>query len=111
MLGILASGTDYDLLAVVQVNGCLYRVHKHFFVSEAGFFMDMFALPQLSDAAGESPKEGTTDDTAIIIPDVTCREFEALLDFFYYRFVQPHCVCTLLTVIPQGEYKGRDEVY
>jgi hypothetical protein len=61
-------------------------------VSETGFFKDMFTLPQPGSEAGESPKEGTTDDTAIAIPDVTCKEFEALLDFFYYRFVLPHHV-------------------
>ena len=47
----------------------------------------MFALPQPADQVEEKPQEGTTDDTAITIPDVTCKEFEALLDFFYYRFV------------------------
>jgi len=47
----------------------------------------MFALPQPDNEGEASPKEGTTDDTAITIPEVTCREFEALLDFFYYRFV------------------------
>ena len=70
----------------------MYRVHKHFFVSESGFFKDMFALPQPDNEGETSPKEGTTDDTAITIPDVTCREFEALLDFFYYRFVPLHRV-------------------
>ena len=49
----------------------------------------MFALPQPQpgDGAEANPKEGTTDDTAINIPDITCKEFEALLDFFYCRFV------------------------
>ena len=90
---MLASGADRDLSAAVQVNSCLYRVHKHFFASEAGVFKDMFALPQPDDE-GEAPgpKEGTTDDTAITIPDVACKDFEALLDFFYYRFVLPHHV-------------------
>ena len=49
----------------------------------------MFALPQPQPGNGveANPKEGTTDDTAINIPGITCNEFEALLDFFYYRFV------------------------
>lgn len=73
-------------------------MHKHFFVSESGFFKDMFALPQPADEEEESPKEGTTDDTAISIPEVTCKEFEALLDFFYYRFVPPYHVRTQLSL-------------
>jgi len=75
---------DADMV-VFQVNSCLYRVHKHFFDTEAGFFKDMFALPQPDNEEETSPKEGTTDDVPITIPDVTCKEFEALLDFFYYR--------------------------
>ena len=47
----------------------------------------MFSLPQPVDEGEEKPKEGTTDETAIKIPGVTCKEFEALLDFFYLRFV------------------------
>ena len=58
----------------------------------------MFALPQPANEGEESPKEGTTDDTAIVIPDVTCKEFEALLDFFYYRFVLPHHLRTWLSL-------------
>ena len=57
----------------------------------------MFALPQPSNEAEASPEEGTTDDTAITIPHVTCKEFEALLDFFYYRFVLSHHVYTGLS--------------
>ena len=56
----------------------------------------MFALPQpqSDDGVEANPKEGTTDDTAINIPDITCKEFEALLDFFYYRFALLCRVCT-----------------
>ena len=76
----------------VPINSCLYRIHKHFFfVSEAGFFKDMFALPQpANEEEGLGSKEGTTDDTAISIPEVTCKESEALPNFFYYWFVPPH---------------------
>lgn len=69
-------------------------MHKHFFLSEAGFFKDMFALPPPVDEGEEKPKEGTTDETAINIPDVTIKEFEALLDFFYYRSVLSYHVRT-----------------
>ena len=46
----------------------------------------MFALPQHIDEGEEKPEGGKTDDTTITIPDITCKEFEALLDFFYHRF-------------------------
>jgi hypothetical protein len=55
----------------------------------------MFALPPPIDDGGQKPKEGTTDETAITVPDVTCKEFEALLDFFYYRSVLSYRVHAL----------------
>lgn len=54
----------------------------------------MFALPQPIKEGEEKPEEGTTDETAITIPEVTRKEFEALLDFFYYRFVSLHNTLT-----------------
>jgi len=40
----------------------------------------MFSLP-----AGDSQVEGASDETAIPLPGVTIRQFESLLDFFYFR--------------------------
>ena len=59
----------------------------------------MFALPRPADQVEEKPQEGTTDDTAITIPDVTCKEFEALLDFFYNRFVLLYRIRTCLSLL------------
>jgi len=72
-----------DEMVIFRVEGCLYKTHKYFFTFHPGFFQDMFSLPQPSEES--NPVEGTTDDTAIYLPDVTCSEFDALLDFFYRR--------------------------
>lgn len=40
----------------------------------------MFSLP-----AGDAQVEGASDETAIPLPGVTIRQFESLLDFFYFR--------------------------
>lgn len=68
-----------------QVDGVLYRVHKHYFRSEPSALADMFAVcpPQLVEVDGEQQIEGTTDESAIEIPGVTAIEFEALLRLFY----------------------------
>jgi len=68
-----------------QVDGVLYRVHRHYFCSEPSVFADMFAArpPQLVEVDGEEQLEGTTDESAIEIPGITHIEFEALLRFFY----------------------------
>ena len=68
-----------------QVDGMLYRAHKHYFRSEPSVFADMFAVypPQLVKVDEEQQVKGTTDESAIEIPGVAPIEFEALLRFFY----------------------------
>lgn len=68
-----------------QVDGILYRVHRHYFCSEPSALADMFATraPQLVEVNGKEQLEGTTDESAIEIAGVTPIEFEALLRFFY----------------------------
>jgi hypothetical protein len=64
------------------VDGCLYKVHQYFLQQGSTVFEGMFTCPP--------PEEGTdgeTDDKPIILKDVKKHEFEALLDFFYGRFV------------------------
>lgn len=58
----------------------LFRVHRYFFEWESDFFKSMFSLP-----SGNAITEGMSDDTAIPLPGVTIRQFESLLDFFYFR--------------------------
>jgi hypothetical protein len=43
----------------------------------------MFACP----TPPESMAEGGSDENPILLPDVTCEEFEVLLQFFYDRYV------------------------
>jgi hypothetical protein len=51
-------------------------VHRHFLTRESEVFRDLFA------ALGDHPK--SFDEVPLIfLPDVTLREFEVLLDFFY----------------------------
>jgi len=70
-------------MVIFRVEDSLYKTHKYFFTWESGFFQDMFSLPQPCEES--KPADGSTDETAINLPGVTCVEFEALLDFFYFR--------------------------
>jgi len=68
-----------DELSIFQVQRKLYKVHRHFFTRDSECFSSMFALP-----SGESKTvEGQTDESPIVLPDVTTAEFDCLLSFFY----------------------------
>ncbi|PCH36775.1 hypothetical protein WOLCODRAFT_109167 [Wolfiporia cocos MD-104 SS10] len=66
------------LSTLPQVEDCLYRVHRYFLIRESQFFSTMFELP-----SGTAHTEGGFDQAAVVLPDVTCKEFECLLKFFY----------------------------
>ncbi|KAF8961862.1 hypothetical protein BDZ97DRAFT_1759686 [Flammula alnicola] len=70
---------DYGM-AIFNIQGRLYKVHRHFFIQESEVFKSMFDCP--SPPGGN--QDGDSDETPIYLPEVTCAEFEALLDFFYY---------------------------
>jgi len=65
-----------DRLAVNQVEGTLFRVHKYFFERESEFFRQEF------EAAG-SQGDGHSDQAAFRLDDVKVSEFERLLWVFY----------------------------
>ncbi|KAF8961859.1 hypothetical protein BDZ97DRAFT_1920976 [Flammula alnicola] len=67
-------------MAVFNIQGRLYKVHRYFFIRESEVFKSMFGCPP----SVEGGKDGDSDEKPIHLPQVTCAEFEALLDFFYY---------------------------
>ncbi|KAI0922750.1 hypothetical protein AcV5_009643 [Taiwanofungus camphoratus] len=67
-----------DELITFQVEHHFFKIHRYFLARESEFFQTMFQLPRRDE-----DMEGQTDDTAILLPDVTCQEFESLLDFLY----------------------------
>jgi len=69
-----------DDLVTFVVEERLFRVHRYFFEWESEFFRSMFSLP-----SGDAVTEGKSDDKPIPLPGVTIRQFESLLDFFYFR--------------------------
>ncbi|KAF9644295.1 hypothetical protein BDM02DRAFT_3103164, partial [Thelephora ganbajun] len=64
-----------------QVQDKLFRVHRFLFQRESEFFEALFSL----NSPAEQLKQGTGDDNPLVLPGVTINEFEALLDYFYYR--------------------------
>ncbi|KAH9848127.1 hypothetical protein C2E23DRAFT_740246 [Lenzites betulinus] len=62
----------------LQVENCLFRVHRYFLERDSTFFKDFF------QRALSGTGMGKTDDTAIRLPDVSRREFECLLHFLYH---------------------------
>ncbi|KAK7062742.1 hypothetical protein VNI00_000230 [Paramarasmius palmivorus] len=65
-------------MVIFLVENQLFKVHRYFFRQESVIFESMFDCP----VPGEG-QEGQTDSKPIEIPDVTCAQFEALLDHFY----------------------------
>uniref|UniRef100_A0A0W0F6L7 BTB domain-containing protein n=1 Tax=Moniliophthora roreri TaxID=221103 RepID=A0A0W0F6L7_MONRR len=67
-----------DSMAIFLVESQLYKVHRYFFRLESVIFDSMFDCP-----APDVGQDGNTDNQPIEIPEVTCQQFEALLDHFY----------------------------
>ncbi|CCL99365.1 uncharacterized protein FIBRA_01383 [Fibroporia radiculosa] len=76
-----------DEMVVLDVSGCLYRVHRHFLERNSEFFRKIF-----SGCTSEDASTGGTDDTAIVLPGVGQHEFDVLLDFLYYRVFEDEAV-------------------
>ncbi|KAI0784840.1 hypothetical protein C8Q75DRAFT_372180 [Abortiporus biennis] len=70
-----------DEMTIFRAEHTLFKVHRYYLTRESDFFNDMFSLPP-----GEGKTvEGTTDETAIFLPDVTSRQMTLLLKYFYNR--------------------------
>ncbi|KAK7062741.1 hypothetical protein VNI00_000229 [Paramarasmius palmivorus] len=67
-----------DSMAIFLVENQLFKVHRYFFRQESVIFESMFDCPAPGDG-----QDGRTDSKPIEIPEVTCAQFEALLDHFY----------------------------
>ncbi|OCH86748.1 hypothetical protein OBBRIDRAFT_737453 [Obba rivulosa] len=70
-----------DEMKVMEVGGCLFRVHRYILEQESEYMRQLFVKD------GES---GSSDDAAIILADVTRQEFECLLRFLYHRTPDAH---------------------
>ncbi|KAJ3519320.1 hypothetical protein NMY22_g13258 [Coprinellus aureogranulatus] len=69
----------YYEAVIFEVEGTLYRVHKHGFINwSQSVFSDMFSLPQVSGE--KATREGETDENPIRLVGCTKAEFEALLE-------------------------------
>jgi hypothetical protein len=58
-------------MATFLVENRLFKIHHHFLVRESEKFRSIIMRPR------------APSDNIIMLPDVTCHEFECLLDFFY----------------------------
>ncbi|KAF8961863.1 hypothetical protein BDZ97DRAFT_1177626 [Flammula alnicola] len=67
-----------DGMAIFDVQGRLYKVHRYIFIRESDVFKAMFDHPP-----GPGSQVGSSDENAIHLPQVTAAQFEALLEFFY----------------------------
>jgi hypothetical protein len=60
-----------------QVENTVYNVHRSILAQKSTVFKDMFALP-------DTPHPQGSDETnPIILEDVTCQEFDDLLEWIY----------------------------
>jgi len=71
-------------LILTQVDGVYFKVHRDLLARASGAIKDMLAIP-----VGQDPSqvEGTTVDNAIMIPEVPCQHFLAILQAVYERCV------------------------
>ncbi|KAI0267507.1 hypothetical protein BC834DRAFT_842676 [Gloeopeniophorella convolvens] len=76
-------GPDSLLLNIPQVEGRIYKIHRHFLERESEFFRDLFPLPQ-GDSKADAV-EGKDDDHPIKLVGTTTAEFDSLLRFFYFE--------------------------
>ncbi|KAF8955910.1 hypothetical protein BDZ97DRAFT_1764365 [Flammula alnicola] len=66
-------------MAIFNIQGRLYKVHRHFFIQESEVFKSMFDCP----SAPGGNQDGDSDEKPIHLPEVTCAEFETLLELIY----------------------------
>jgi len=69
-----------DDLITLNVDGCLFRVHRYFLERESAYFKKLFT---------REVGRGLSDETAIELPQVTVEAFEILLRFVYSGTHEP----------------------
>ncbi|KAK1224707.1 hypothetical protein PQX77_012380 [Marasmius sp. AFHP31] len=62
----------------VKVENQLFKIHRHFLRQESPIFDSMFDSPPPVEG-----QEGETEDRPIILPEITCDQFVALMNYFY----------------------------
>lgn len=72
-------------MVTLNVDGCLFRVHRCILERESAYFRKLFARE-----AGR----GLSDEAAIELPQVTVEAFELLLRFLYFGTHEP-AACTM----------------
>jgi len=87
----------------LQVEGELWKVHRHHFIRESSVFQSMFLLPQ-----GEENPQGEIDQEPITLPGVSKAEMEILLDYFYEGCVGHEAVVTLLSKLIITRFLDQD---
>jgi hypothetical protein len=77
---------EKDLLAILmtyryQVGDGLFRIHRYYLMQGSEVFRGMFTSPPVE---GKNV-DGMSDNQPIILPGVTIREFEALMEYLYLQ--------------------------
>jgi len=92
-----------DDMVYLEVEGCLYRVHKYQLERDSEYFRELFTCFDGTGMAGKS------DATAIYLPDVTQPAFDSLLHFIYHGIFDPDEIAvsewvTLLSISTQLQF-------
>jgi len=75
-----------DGTVTLLVDECLFKVHRYYLARESDVFRDMFSLPPEPSASCD----GGSDEAPIVIPEVSCAEFESFLGFIYFGMHDDH---------------------
>lgn len=76
------------MVSVLQVDDTRFRVHGHFLFTHSPVFRRILQQPKNhSSTSDNNSSDGTCSARAFRLKCVTVLEFEALLTFFYERYV------------------------
>ncbi|KAK1232002.1 hypothetical protein PQX77_004869, partial [Marasmius sp. AFHP31] len=67
-----------ESMSIFLVENQLFKIHRHFLRQESPIFDSMFDSPPPAEG-----REGETEDRPIILPEITCDQFVALMNYFY----------------------------
>ncbi|KAI0088386.1 hypothetical protein BDY19DRAFT_195783 [Irpex rosettiformis] len=70
-----------DTLVILEVDSCLFKLHRYFLNRESIYFRDLFI---------QDPTAGTCEDNAITLTNITIHEFECLLHFLFFGVFDPN---------------------
>ncbi|TFK84418.1 hypothetical protein K466DRAFT_665180 [Polyporus arcularius HHB13444] len=88
---------DGNIVILLSASNMLYRLHRSYLVLDSGCFDTMLSVRP------EDLQEGLSDSHPVVIPDITCEEFDWFLDF-QIRHILPTDEVALTALLRLGHF-------